>query len=121
MRLKAVDEKRAREAQNRPEDVRTAPANPGVRHYLYFPKKFIAERAAGRLRDAGFEVEVRKGADGVNWLALATGSPLKDEGDMQRMRDQMEALAADLGGEYDGWEAAVDSVDRGVRRGHTVN
>jgi hypothetical protein len=40
-----------------------------VWHYLYFPKRSDAEEAGRELRERGFCVTVRKGADGENWLA----------------------------------------------------
>jgi len=82
----------------------------GMRHYLYFPKKTDAESAGQELRKRGFSVEVRMGADGKNWLALATSDPPKTGEQMGTVRDEMEALAAQFGGEYDGWEAAIDSL-----------
>jgi hypothetical protein len=78
-----------------------------MRHYLYFPKKLDAEEAGRRLRERGFSVEVRKGADGDNWLALATHGTPKNAGEIEELREEMEALAANLGGEYDGWELPI--------------
>lgn len=79
-----------------------------MRHFLYFPEKTDAERAAERLSDRDFKVVIRMGADGENWLTLATKNPPRSGEDMERLRDQMEALAAELHGVYDGWEVAVD-------------
>jgi hypothetical protein len=39
--------------------------------YLYFKERTEAERAGARLRDDGYGVTVREGADDVSWLALA--------------------------------------------------
>ncbi len=78
-----------------------------MRHYLYFPEKSSAENAGQRLRRRGFSVEVSLGADGENWLALATGTPSKGGEEMEKLRDEIEALAAELDGDYDGWELAV--------------
>lgn len=50
-----------------------------MRHYLYFPQKPDAEAAGQRLREWGFSVDVLKGADGENWLALARRVPPGDE------------------------------------------
>jgi hypothetical protein len=94
----------------------------GMRHYLCFSKKPNAEKAGERLRSRGFSVEVRKGSDGENWLALATKAPPKTGEQMDELRDEMEALAAQFGGEYDGWEAAMDSLGSGnVERGQKAN
>jgi Regulator of ribonuclease activity B len=81
----------------------------GMRHYIYFPQKMVAERSVERLRDRGFSVEVRKGADGMNWLVLVTMFPPKSSEQMDELQNELEALAGELGGEYDGWEVAVDS------------
>jgi len=81
-----------------------------MRHYLYFAKKGDAETAAERLRDRGFAVQVRKGADGKNWLAFATHTPPTDDDQMEQLRDELESLAAELSGEYDGWELAVETA-----------
>jgi hypothetical protein len=75
-------------------------------HYLYFPKKPDAQKAATRLREKGWTVEVRKGGDGESWLTLAK-QPAPIEEDIGEIREELERLADDLGGEYDGWGAAV--------------
>lgn len=81
-----------------------------MKHYLYFPTKASAEAAGTRLRSEGVSVEIRKGAGGENWLALAAKAPPQIAEEMEGIRDQMEALAAQFGGEYDGWETAIDSL-----------
>ena len=103
-RLKAIAEEEARK--------RTAPqpkvvSSESVRHYLYFPEKANAEKAAQWFRSQGFSVEVRLGADSENWLALVKHEAIEGVQDMEKLRDEMEALADRLHGEYDGWEAAV--------------
>jgi hypothetical protein len=118
LRLQDVTEGEKRKATAPPENRASEP----MKHYLYFPKKPNAEEAGERLRSRGFSVEVRKGADGENWLALATKAPPKNGEQMDELRDEMEALAAQFGGEYDGWEAAIDSLGSGsVERGQKVN
>jgi hypothetical protein len=77
-----------------------------VDHYLYFPKKSNAERAAQRLTAKDWAVEVKRGADGESWLTLAR-QPAPIEEDIEEIRDELERLAGELGGEYDGWGAAV--------------
>ena len=54
-----------------------------------------------------FSVEVRRGADGKHLLVLASGAPPKTE-QIADNRDEMDALAAELNGEYDGWELSVE-------------
>ena len=94
----------------------------GMRHFLYFTRKTDAEMAGERLRDHGFSVEVSKGGDGESWLALATKTPPRTGEQMDERRDEMEALAAQFGGEYDGWEVARDSLgSAGVEHDQKVN
>jgi len=93
-----------------------------MKHYLYFPKEPNAQGAGELLRSRGFSVEVRKGASGEDWLAVATKAGPKTSEQMDELRDEMEALAAQFGGEYDGWEAATDSLGaENVERGQKVN
>ena len=108
------------EAQKRtPPETR---ASEPMKHYLYFPKKRSAEQAGEQLRNRGFSVEVREGAGGENWLALAMKVLPKTGEQMEELRDEMEALAAQFGGEYDGWEAAIDSLgSQSVEHGKKVN
>jgi hypothetical protein len=80
-----------------------------MQHFLYFPRKLDAEAAGGRLRDRGFLVEVRRGAGGEDWLALATKDPPGSGEEMEQLREELEALAGELRGEYDGWELAVNA------------
>lgn len=84
----------------------SSPPEQAMRHYLYFPEKSSAEKAAQWFRSQKFTVEVRKGADGKTWLALVKHAPLPNIEDRDKLRDEMEALAAKLNGEYDGWELA---------------
>jgi len=78
-----------------------------VRHYLYFPHKGNAEKAAQWFQSQGFAVEVRLGADKTNWLALVKHETVENQEDLEKLREEMEALAKRLNGEYDGWEVAV--------------
>lgn len=78
-----------------------------IRHFLYFPNRVNAERAAQWFQSQGFLVEFRLGADGENWLTSVKHPTPATTEEMDKLRDEMEALAADLGGEYDGWEAIV--------------
>jgi hypothetical protein len=80
----------------------------GVRHFLYFSKKKDAEEAIKQLSSLGFSNELRKSAGDDKWLVLAIGRVSTSELAMTELRDQLEALAEKLGGEYDGWELAVE-------------
>ena len=105
LRLQDVAEAEARRA-NQP--LGNESSEHPMRHYLYFPEKRCAEKAGQRLKNRGFSVEIRRGADGENWLALATSTPPKTGEQMEELRNDMEALAAEFNGEYDGWESAID-------------
>jgi len=76
-----------------------------VSHYIYFASRAAACLAAGELRDNGFEVTERLGADAVNWLVLARHRITPSEADVASLRTLMEALANAHGGDYDGWDA----------------
>lgn len=77
-----------------------------TRHYLYFATQAAADEAARRLRAEEIDVEVRE-SPGHGWLALATHTAIVRPATIRDVRRPFEALAADLDGEYDGWEAAV--------------
>jgi regulator of ribonuclease activity B len=92
-----------------------------MKHYLYFSKKPNAEAAGEQLRNRGFSVEVRKAADGENWLALATKTPPNAGEQMESLRDEMETLAEQFSGEYDGWEATAESLGGSAKHDQRVN
>jgi len=78
-----------------------------VWHYLYFPERAPAQKAADALIANGYEVEVRLGADDVNWLALASKKTVLSTAAVVQFRAEMENMVESLGGEYDGWETEV--------------
>jgi len=85
---------------------RAAPVSPPpgpahTRFFLYFENATVTEEAARRIHDLGLRAEVRPSADQT--LVLAAG----DVDDFEDMRERLEALAEELGGEYDGHERAV--------------
>lgn len=83
----------------------------GMKHFLYFPKKIGAQGAGELLRSRGFSIVVRKSPDGEQWTLLATKDPSPKTGEeMDELRDEMEGLALQFGGEYDGWEAPLESL-----------
>ncbi len=93
-----------------------------MKHYLYFSEKPNAEEVAGRLRSLGYSVEVRKGAEGEDWLALVSKAQPDTGEQMDDLRNLMETLSAQFGGEYDGWEVAIDSLgSRNAKQGRKVN
>jgi Regulator of ribonuclease activity B len=84
-----------------------------VQHYIYFPSESDGKAVAQQLRRAGFDVVDRLGADGANWLVLAKQPMIPTEEAIGELRTFLEAVAAEHGGEYDGWEAEVPDRKRG--------
>lgn len=89
-----------------------------ILHYLYAPSSDAAAEIAKELRQRGFKTEERIGGDGVNWLVLARHEAVLTEELMTSTRRSMEALVAQAGGEYDGWEADVRHRDGNAPRHH---
>jgi hypothetical protein len=104
LRLEAVAQK---EAEKRSAPQPKAASNQSVRHYLYFPEKANAEKVAQWFRSQGFTVDVRRGGDNENWLALVKHETVDNQQDLEKLREEMEALTERLNGEYDGWEVAL--------------
>lgn len=103
-RLEAVAQKEA-EKQLAPQP--KVASNQSVRHYLYFPEKANAEKAAQWFRSQGFSVDIRLGADNENWLVLVKHETVDNQKDLEKFREEMETLTERLNGEYDGWEVAL--------------
>src|SRR5438128_2111977 len=109
-----------------PENAKAVPQDESseqpITHYLYFAEESNAQKAAQRLRDRGFSVEVRRSADGKNSLVLASRTPPKTGEQIADVRAEMEAIAEELEGEYDGWELSVEpSRAASVVRGPSIN
>jgi len=103
--IEEADRQKAAVCEAQSEKIRQPEAR-FIDHYLYFPKRHNAEQAADQLRTEGWIVELRMGADGKNWLVLAK-QPAPIEESIGDVRDKLEDLAEELGGEYDGWGTAV--------------
>jgi regulator of ribonuclease activity B len=87
-----------------------------VNHYLYFPSRKQAERAASRLRNMGYAVrneeqgDAQERAGGKSWLVLASHSlEPEDALALHRISSELESLANAEGGEYDGYDREVPS------------
>lgn len=78
-----------------------------ITHYLYVSNPKVAKKLAKQLSREGFATSTRRGALGESWLVLATDTVVVDESIILKQRRLMEAFAAKVGGEYDGWEAAA--------------
>ena len=71
------------------------------------PTEAGARQAGQALADAGRTIVVRPAAKGTQWLVLLTESNIVSQASMTELRAQIESVGARVGGEYDGWEAAV--------------
>lgn len=87
--------------------ISTPGASHVIVHYLYVPSKEVAVGVSSELQQKGFRTENRLGADGTSWLVLARHEVVPDEAVLSENRRLMESLAANVHGEYDGWEAEV--------------
>ena len=75
--------------------------------YVYFPTEAAARTAERELAPVGVHCEVRPAAKGSTWLVLARITALPTAANVEAESERFQALAERLGGEYDGWEAAV--------------
>jgi len=82
-------------------------------HFLYFAKRRAAAAATTALRGRGFICQEERVPDDKSWLVRAREpeSPPADDADLSEV---VEAIATAHGGEYDGWEIALEDDDRPV-------
>ena len=76
-------------------------------HYLYVATELDAEEARRSLARDGRTIDIRPAATGSGWLVLVTESMIVNLESITAVRQEIEAVSTRLGGEYDGWEAAV--------------
>jgi regulator of RNase E activity RraB len=76
-----------------------------IEHFLYFPSQESAGAVAGTLIRDGYDATAEAAAESPAnpWLVFATRKTMLNESSVGRMRDRLETLAAEYGGEYDGW------------------
>jgi regulator of ribonuclease activity B len=74
-------------------------------HYLYFDDADHARGAAEQLAEIGYTAKGRPSDE--SFVVLAERVAVPDMDNVRRMRQFMQTIAAQFGGEYDGWEAAV--------------
>lgn len=79
-----------------------------VRYYLYVDEQEEAEQVAAQVRHGDRSVTVEPSADGSEWLVLVTENVIVDAATLAARRSEFEGVLGSVGGEYDGWEAAVD-------------
>jgi hypothetical protein len=79
-----------------------------VLHHTYFSRREAADAAAETMRTGGYRTRVEEAASADDrWLAVAVSERVVDESTVGQGRAWFEQVAADHGGAYDGWEAAV--------------
>lgn len=80
-----------------------------VNFYLYFETQAAAMDAAAQAQTPELPARVRPGADGKTWLCFVSGTMVPAELAIRAASTRLQAVATALGGEYDGWEAAVSN------------
>jgi hypothetical protein len=83
-------------------------------HYLYVGTHQDADRAKKMLARPGRSVETRPVASGSGWLVLLKTDMVARLEAIHGLRTEIEAAAAQVGGDYDGWEAAVPDATAGA-------
>ena len=79
-----------------------------VIHFLDFSNATSAEAASAVLEDAGYETTVTPPDDSVeHWAVRAEANRVVGHDTVDAFRAFFERVAAEHGGEYDGWEAAA--------------
>lgn len=75
-----------------------------VRAFVSFGSEQAAREALGLLGRQGFSCQVRARPDG-SWAVTAVVRLVPTPGSIARLREQVQTVAARLGGEYLGWQA----------------
>lgn len=73
-----------------------------IEHELDFPSPAAADEALARLAAMGLKVEAQPLA-GEAWSLRARERRLWDKATARARREELEALCAELGGQYEGW------------------
>ncbi len=84
-------------------DLGCDPAQPrGVRHFVFVPDRPGAQEVSDVLEREDWQTSVQQSDDLC--LVVAARSQRLSEPLVRRTRDRLETLAAEHGGQYDGWE-----------------
>ena len=78
-----------------------------VEFFLVFKTFDGAKEAAGELAKAGFDTHPHTEAIAGRWTCVATKTLVPELEALHLIRAQLSGLAGRLGGDYDGWGAAV--------------
>jgi len=79
-----------------------------TQHYLYAPTESAADSIAADIAGDGRKIEVRPSASGGTWLVKLNMDLVVSSESIRQLRTELESAAARHGGDYDGWEAALD-------------
>ena len=79
--------------------------------YLYLPTEDVAHSVLARAQAEGYRGDVSLSADGHGWLCLLHKDLVPAHATMTEQRRVLTKLAADAGGEYDGWGTVPVNVD----------
>jgi hypothetical protein len=79
------------------------------RHFLYFHDKDLADRAADACRSLGYDPSVVPSVDEEKpWVLLAAHRlRAATDADMERAGEELQEVAQEWGGEYDGWDKSA--------------
>lgn len=83
-----------------------------VRHHIYFPDRGGADTFAQRIAPDGFKIEIEP-SDG-QWLVCAARDDSVEHPQISSITGPLADLAAQLGGDYDGWEAMLVKPKKGL-------
>jgi hypothetical protein len=79
-----------------------------ILHFLYFAEEPAARSAADTLSAGGYDTTVGPPDETIDeWFVRAETTRVVDETTVPAYRRWFEHVAAEHGGEYDGWEAAT--------------
>jgi hypothetical protein len=79
-----------------------------VIHFLYFPAEERARAAADAIAEASWTAAVEPPSETIaEWCVRADGHRTVGPDTVAAFRSWFEGVAAEHGGEYDGWEAAA--------------
>jgi regulator of ribonuclease activity B len=77
-------------------------------HVLYFPSEETAHDAADRIRRTAWYAIVEPPTEPIDeWSVRVEGERVVAADSVSAFRSWFEHIAAELGGDYDGWEAAA--------------
>jgi hypothetical protein len=77
-------------------------------HFLYFDREDDARAAEASATEAGWGAELLAPREAITvWTVRADGTRVVNAKTVEAFRSSFERLAAEHGGEYDGWEASA--------------